>query len=852
MARRRSKRTSSKHSRGGLIAVLVLVGLSMLTALPPAVGAGLVALLIAGFVLYLVVRPKRGAPLRADPASPDFYRDDTQARRNVASTPPSSPVEAAVNASDASPGFRLPPAPAGYGAATWIAAGQAVEVASTTLPLGLLYIGTALSAANGQVDPCLIDPSLAVGNYGDYSQRQFGYWPSYRDIPPTARRAYLNWLAGGRRQPDADIGYVFIFFYGLERRAIIDAQRSDEAKADWPLIAGELQALLAVYGKNHSFRRYANDLLAWVQLASMPDKLYLAPVPILPINDDLPLYLKVALGQAAHAGAPVPAALALAWLRHAPEACFRTPAKRCGREFEALFAQHYAGHFGDGMVLPKNRTRLKFVYRPASAGFRGVSDIRLSFNDLPDVTVLTAWFSKLKPIVEAATVELEPYSRYIGKNPTAAHALEGLLQLPSTLWPASAQAALAGLKVRMGSGMVTLTFQSLLDTLQARTTLTREKVQGLARALESANIAMEPDVLSGAKAPKPDEKLVLFAVPPGEPLARATPAYHAALLTLELASTVAAADGAFGVAELNHLRQQIQSWRHLTPNHQRRLMAHLRLLTLKPASLPALRRKLDSLDVTARMTIAAFMTSVANADGVIDATEVKMLERVYQALGVETIAVMDTVQAVATAPDIQPTRQAAVMDPAAAALAARFDPVRLAQRQSEEVRFFASLRQATDATDATAPEAESSAAGAVPVRPVKPAAPAAGGFKLDAQRIAELQRDSEQVSALLATIFVDEESLAAVEQPVPDEDDDQAPSGLLGLDPSHSTFMRLLLSRPQWTRQELLDVSEDLELMLDGALEQVNDASYDRLALPLTEGDDPVIVNQEALDKMEA
>jgi len=74
----------------------------------------------------------------------------------------------------------------------------------------------------------------------------------------------------------------------------------------------------------------------------------------------------------------------------------------------------------------------------------------------------------------------------------------------------------------------------------------------------------------------------------------------------------------------------------------------------------------------------------------------------------------------------------------------------------------------------------------------------------------------------------------------------------LGLDDVHTSLVRMLLSRPQWSRQELLDVAEDLELMLDGALERINEASFDAHDMPLTEGEDPVEVRTDVLEKVEA
>lgn len=670
-----------------------------------------------------------------------------------------------------------------------------MNIAGLTIPGGMVYVGTSLSTPLGDNDPCLIDPSKTVAARAEYTERDMGYWPSYSEISPSARRAYLKWLAGGRQDPRADIGYVFLFFYGLERRAIIDGAKDEAAQADWPVIAEELRRLLDIYGeKSHSFRRYASELLDWVSLASHPSKLYEQPVPAFPKTYELPLYVRLALGQAAVDGSPVPAHLALAWAKLDPNVSLRTPATRCAEQFELLFAQKYAEMCGQGMVLPRNRTKLKLVYRAASAGFHGYQELKLTFKDTPDVTVLTAPSRKLQEVVEAATKPLESFSRMVGKNPDARTSLEALLQLPAPLWPEGAQKALQALKARMGEGMVAMSFQDLLNALGAKTAFTKDKTLSLARTLESANVGFEPDVLSGAKPPKPEEKVVLFALPPTEQLSRANGPYLAAALTLQLASAVAASDGEFGIKEMGHLRETVLSWKHLTPSQTRRLLAHLRLLMQAPASLTALKKKFEPLDLAVKETIAAFMATVAQSDGVVSPAEVKMLEKVYKALGVDSKKVFSDVHAVA-----------AGTKPTAAAVA-----------KVEE-----------------------------------------SGFKLDPTRIAELQKDTEKVSALLANIFTeaDEPTVTAPAEPVevePETDTADAPKGLLGLDEAHSALARMMLSRPEWSREELLDVAADLDLMLDGALEHINEAAFDTHDMALFEGDDPVTVNAEILEKVEA
>lgn len=796
-----------KSNAGSGVAVILIGAVVLLAAIPREVWIGAAVLAGIGITVYLYSKSKRPHSTEVEEQAPSSaFRAVARESAGPMQAPtsplarvsaPVEPVSAGAGVGEA-PSFRVPAALRGVGPVAWIPMGQSIDVGGLSIPGGMFYVGTRLLTPSGSNDPCLIDPTKPVARQGDYTERQMGYWPSYSEISAGARRAYLNWLAGGRKDPQADVGYVFLFFYGLERRAIIDAAKDDAARAEWPAIASELRRLLAIYGdKSGSFRGYASALLDWVELAEHPPRLYEKPVPAFPKTYELPLYLRLALGQAAVDGVPVPPDLALAWARLEPNISLRTPATRCAEEFERLFAIKYAEAFGAGIVLPRNRTKLKLVYRAASAGFRGYDELKLSFRDTPDVTVLTAPVKKLQEVVEAATKPLEPFSRLVGKSPDAKSSLEALLQLPVPLWSEGPKRALQDLQTRMVDGMVVMPFQDLLSFLGAKTAFTKDKTVLLARALESASLGLEPDVLGGAKAPKPEEMVVLFALPPSEQQSRANAPYLAAALTLQLASAVASADGEFGTKEMSHLRETVLSWSHLTASQTRRLLAHLRLLMQVPASLTSLKKKFESLDLSVKETIAAFMATVAQSDGVVSPAEVKMLERVYKALGVDSKKVFTDVHAVAAG---------------------------------------------TKPSAATVAKVEES------------------GFKLDPARIAELQKDTEKVSALLANIFTEAQERAEeaaadsveVEPETESTESADSPKGLLGLDEAHSALARMMLSRPQWSREELLDVAADLDLMLDGALEHINEAAFEAHDMALFEGDDPVSVNAEILEKVEA
>ena len=120
---------------------------------------------------------------------------------------------------------------------------------------------------------------------------------------------------------------------------------------------------------------------------------------------------------------------------------------------------------------------------------------------------------------------------------------------------------------------------------------------------------------------------------------------------------------------------------------------------------------------------------------------------------------------------------------------------------------------------------------------------------MDTARIAALEQDTARVLALLADIFTEE----AIQTPAPSvEAEPKRVAGLLGLDETHSALVRLMLSRPQWTRAELEDAESDLGLMLDGAFEQVNEACFDAHNIQLSEGEDPIEIHPDAIENIEA
>ncbi|WP_312309273.1 TerB N-terminal domain-containing protein [Stenotrophomonas indicatrix] len=720
----------------------------------------------------IVVTSPRPLPSQASPSSlPDELR------------------QVAMDSGTPAKQYAVPRPPEGWDKTRWLGPQDEIEIAGTVIRGGLFYTGPRMTTpGTREQEPSLVNGVLAVGRYGDY-QSTTRYWGGYADFEPAERHAYLNWLASDRTDPRCAIQYVRLFLFGLERRILLDSVNDPASKQDWPAIEAMLRRLSSAYAAVHpNLLVHVNSLLDWMAVTEAGDQLYNAPLPTFERSYELPFYIRLALGQCSLDRAPVPAALATAWVRLNPEIPLRTAATRCAEEFDRLFAARYQETFGPGLVLPKNRTKLKFTRRPFNPALDRTDAGTKTFGDIPDVTALRVPLKGLQELVSQCTEDLGAFSRLVGKNPGARESLEGILLLPPEIWPLAIRTALSDVASDVQTASLSIKLAELLERLGAvGTALGKERIRELARVLEQSKVGIEPNVLEGARVTGENDPIVLFAMLPDQSHKTDAQAYQTAQLTLQLGSTVAQSDGAFSDHELEHLSREIESWTHLSEGDRRRLRAHLDLLAMAPVSLPALRKKLDPLSEDIKDAIAGSMATLAQVDGMVSPEEVRFLERVYKALGVDPARVFSDVHA---------------------------------PRPSKAPRAL--------------PKA------------------ASGAFQLDPDRIAALQRDTAQVSALLANIFTDEE---ATPPDLPSAEaagaEVESAGQLLALDQAHSALLRLMLSRPVWTRAELEDSAADMELMLDGALEQINDASFDAYDIPFSDGDDPLEINPEFIEKIE-
>lgn len=654
----------------------------------------------------------------------------------------------------------------------------------------LVYVGEGLASVAGQMpEPALINPELAVDpRISECRSARLEHWPSYATCSPAARAGYLTWLSTGRNNPRADIGYVFLYFYGLERRALHDMLHEEAAIAERPALIAEIERLLSIYGDNSSFCRYATSLRNLLMALELPSSAYLQP-PATPAEEPPTPADWVALGMCAADGAPLPVAWAYRWVLHDSVRGPGVGAQRAPGELEALFGEIYRRRHGEGLVLSPARVKLRLTHRPASPSF--LQEVRIA-TDLPDVSGLQRAREQLAEVLSQARGRLARYSRKLAKDPSAAGTAAGLLELPFSLWPAAQRKGLEALaqRVRAQSQPLVLPFTQLQAALPPPpAALTRSGHRGLCEALASLSVGMEPDPRFDGAVPGADARVVLFAEEPesgsGSPSAR----YLGAAAMLELAAAVAGPDGHAGEAERALMLEHVGAIQGLTESERRRLRALLRRVSGEPPRAAGLKRRLAALDARGREVVGDFLVEVARADRTITPQEIRSLQHSFTLLGLDAQGV------------------------------------------------FAKLH----AAETAAPDSPAQSAPGLTQEP-NPKQPVPAGVSLDTAKIAHLQADSEAVASLLESVFtpeLEEEPQAAA--PLAGE----AP-GVLGLDAAALAFLKTLLTKSDWSRAELTALARDSGVPLDGVLERLNEAAFEQLDMPLFEEGDPLVINPQA------
>ena len=679
---------------------------------------------------------------------------------------------------------------AGGHGARWIEPGDTATVAGRDVG-GMVYLAPEQrQPARGQLSRSFINPRLPVLAEGsDPAGEGMPYWPSYSEIGPQARATYLDWLASGRSDRRYSVGYVFLYFYGLERRFFVD--RPDENEKE-QLIA-EVERLLGIYGDNRSIKGY---LGTFVDTAQATLGYGSKPEPRIEKSGyELPLSMRVTIGRMAREGSPIDADWLLRWYVAHPDYYLRTPATRAFPEFRELFGQLFDERFPEGLPVPVSRRNLRAQYRAASSEF--VSDLEEYIGQVPDISRISRPLNVAKTIVDEATEALDKYSRFLGRNPDGRGTIEAHALLPQQLWPLFPCREVDDLRLWaeaiIGAGGFVPVVQVVERLENARPEkITKRRLTDAADVLARLSVGMAPDPRFALRSPRYSEPVVLFRMPEGiTVLEQVSSRYKSILVAIAVGSFIAHADDALAAIEHGELIAMIGDAVDLSVTERARLRANLGWMMAVPPDLALFRRHVKDLPSDLSRELGQFALAMAASDGVVSAREVGTLERLYQALGLETDGIYSAIHNL-TAPD---------------------GPVTVLPSGDREQGF------------------------AIPARPDE-----SDTVNLNAERIASVMANTERVSSILGTIFQEGEDEPEEEVA---ENTERSYRGFAGLDARHSAFLGELLVQPHWGQDEYETLARQFQLMPAGAVEILNEWSLDHFDDLLLEEGQGFSVNQD-------
>lgn len=686
----------------------------------------------------------------------------------------------------------------------WLPKGQSVTIAGRTID-GMIYVGgpPRIGSSNyGQSCRAYIDPSLSVARAGsDKNGDNLSYWPDYSSIPSVCRATYLDWLAGGRQDGTINPGYMFLFFYGLERRFLVD-QPSDHEKQE---IVAEVERLKALFSHNHSAQRYLGEFIDLARVAAMREISLDDPALKQAIlgnrSWDLPFSLKFALGGIITNGNALNAEWVYLWLMCHPERRLRTPAERCGEEFKALFKLKFDALYPDGLKVRTPRKLLKMDYRAASSEFSCSVSPSTGDAAIPDVSGLRSPVQKAQKIADEAMDELDKFSRYLGRNPGGRGTIEAQALLPSELWNLFPSDELEELKdwareqIAADSLVPAVHLISRLEGKAPEKTGKRH-LTGAADALARIGFGMAPDPRFSLRGPKADEPVVIFELGEAvEQLEVVSPTYRAELFELALATFVAHADSKIVDAESRVLRDKVEATKGITELERKRLHANLEWYLNVPPDMSWLRSKLKDADAEHHLALRAAVVAIAHADNIIQSEEVDCIEKIYKALGIDAGLVYADLHAGDVADG----------------------PVRVKANETE-----------------------------APGEQI-PDKPKTNATSLDAARIAAIRNDTERVSSVLGEIFSADEG--GSDAPVQVH---AHPSSYAGLDPKHTMLVEQIIQREHWTDAEFDEMAGKQGFMSSGALETINEWAFEKFDDALLDEYDGYHVSTHIVDALRA
>lgn len=742
-----------------------------------------------------ISKPVRPAKTISPPAKPVAFQPS---RASTGAVRPTATISIEIGGANPTPRDRGKPL-------KWVPSAEPVTVAGRQITAGLIYIA---ESSPSVFEPSAINLRLPVAEAASGMEAKLPYFPCYDYLTAQQRGTYLDWLANGRldEPPQSrEFGYIFLFFYGLERRVLVDGDFSND-------IANEIARLIVTYaphGRSKSLPTYLSQLLHFWGFHQGLERYAQVWPWILDISNSIldKDELQLVLGSLAAQGAPAPARVAREIAYHEPNAVRSNVTTRSPAEFQALFDERFSKRFPNGLPLRSGQRTVLARYLPASASLRYDAQ-----NGTERFAARTTYVSidaserhKLVELWNECCSDLSGYVRAKAKSVGKAVDLTTLISTPPELRSRQSSELKQKFDELLESAAVDGEFRFLAAGtigaffgLDPREKYTLSQSKQLADGVECLGLILEPDPRTHGAALPADHEVALFVASPDRP----SSGFLGRCALVQMAASVAASDGGLDLRESETISLMIES--EVLPDAERiRLRAWSALLARNLDNAPATIIKVaKAVPAANSQAIAQLLCRVATADGVVTKNEERMLQRIFRALGL--------------APAIVATLKKELEG---------FDEV--------------SVSQATPAAQGEV----------IPT----PETGTAARFALDRDRIKSLSAETAEVIGILSVAMADAEHEHESLPSATIETGDTAKStaeGLAwaeGLDTKFVPLLARIMEQESWSRRDFDAIASEFHLMPGAAYDAINEWSDEALGDFLLQDDDPIFVNRDLI-----
>jgi len=524
---------------------------------------------------------------------------------------------------------------------SWVGSGQFISVQGFTIQNPLTYWSN-----NNYPEASCITAGLKAEKNAQNVLPPLPYWPQYSALTPAQRGKYLSWMSRGRNDDLDEIGYAFIFFYGLERRAIID-------NADHEILISEVRRLLSRYPISGSFNSYLNHFIAYVVGSRLADIKNIDIRKFFPEFDNLDEYsTKIVMSWHWSNTLPIPWDLCYS-LSKTSIGFQRTNIPRKAPELlKQLFRKKFLDQFPEGIPFSSEYDQFQLNYRPASpsllqyisySGKTGLIEPLI----VPIPSLNSPHYNTLKKIWDNCIEELKPAINRLNKSEgkitkdvysVLPDALKSEIPHPELeLWRNFISAK------PQSDGVIVLPISDMaqLFGIDKRDALTASQSKTVTLTVRDFGWFLVPDqTISGTSYKWNDTVAIL---PKDNKEKGLSGNFQSAALIFELAYGTAASDENVSDRENEYLHHYIAEKFTLDDFEIKSLKGLQKVLELQPPSLSKIGKRLSKyLNPEQKLALANFLGEIVLLDNKFVKGEQRALKTIFKSLEMET-AVSDEV-----------------------------------------------------------------------------------------------------------------------------------------------------------------------------------------------------------------